>query len=450
MSFPLNTPPPLPPPEAGPTAPLSGWPADAAAPPPDTATNPAGPAADLADSAAQRGQLAWARGLFRRYERPPLPAGWRYALHVGLFLLTLASTVLAGVGLVRGGPGFLPFDVLTLPPAARWVELRWGLWYAVPFVGVLAVHEFGHYFVARRNRVRTTLPFFLPVPLGLGTFGAVIRIKDRIFSRREFFDIGLAGPLAGLLVAVPLLAYAFAHLPDPAAYLLRDNPGFTHYPTPEFTLARPLLYRWLEHLFADPARLPPPNQLLRYPLLLAGELSLFFTALNLLPIGQLDGGHILYGLLGPRRAGRLSGALFVAFIFYAGLGLFSLNLHAELGPLRWNNTGAHWLYWAGPYGLYLWLALRRLLPRPRQVLAVVAVVWGGQLLVATLWPAAMGEPGWLIFGLLLGRVAGIYHPAAPDERRLSAGRRVLGWLMVLLFLLCFSSAPLVAVHWDAM
>ena len=420
MSFPSNTPPPTEPAWATPPGPAGGWPADAAA-----------------DPAAQRTQLAWANRLFRRYERPPLPAGWRYALHLGLFLLTLASTVLAGVALVRGGPGLLPFDVLALPPAARWTELRWGLGYAVPFLAVLAVHEFGHYFVARRNRVRTTLPFFLPVPLGLGTFGAVIRIKDRIASRREFFDIGLAGPLAGLLVAVPLLVYAFATLPEPAAYLLRDNPAFSHYPTPDFTLARPLLYRLLEHFFADPTRLPPPNQLLRYPLLLAGELSLFFTALNLLPIGQLDGGHILYGLLGPRRAGRLSGLLFVAFIFYAGLGLFSLR-----------TSGSGWLYWAAPYGLYLWLALRRLLPRPRQVLAVAAVVWVGQLIVATVWPAASGEPGWLVFGLLLGRVAGIYHPAAPDERPLSRGRQVLGWLMVALFLLCFSSAPLVPVHWE--
>lgn len=415
MPFPENIPsalPPLPPPNDPP----GGWPADAAAAPP-------------------RG--AWARRLFRRYERPPLRPGVRYALHLGLFLLTLLTTVLAGVQLVRQGPAWLALDVLGHPAAQRRAELSWGLAYAVPFLGVLAVHEFGHYFVARHNQVRTSLPYFLPVPFGLGTFGAVIRIKERIFSRREFFDIGLAGPLAGLLVAVPLLIYAFTHLPDPVEYLLVTNPQLGH-SAPEFTLARPLLYQLLEKVFAAPGRIPPTNQLLHYPLLLAGELSLFFTALNLLPIGQLDGGHILYGLLGPRRAGRLSAGLFVAFIFYAGLGIFSLRS-------GWQT----WLYGGAPYAGYLWLALRKLLPQARQVVAVAALVWVAQLSVATLWPGTLGQPGWLVFGLLLGRVSGIYHPSAPDERPLSRGRQVLGWVMVVLFVLCFSSSPLVAVRWTA-
>jgi len=375
---------------------------------------------------------AWARRLFRRYERPPLPRGWRYALHLGLFLLTLVSTVLAGVQLVRSGPvELLSFDVLGLPAAERWAQLGWGLLYAGPFLGVLTVHEFGHYFTARYHKVRTTLPIFLPVPLGLGTFGAVIRVKDRIFSRRDFFDIGLAGPLAGLLVAVPLLAYAFATLPDQAEYLLVTTRSLARYPAPEFTLAQPLLYRLLEHVFADPHRLPPANLLLRYPLLVAGELSLFFTALNLLPIGQIDGGHILYGLLGPRRAGRLSALLFVAFIFYAGLGLFSVRSGWQV-----------WLYGGVPYALYLGLVFWRLLPRAWWGLVVGAVVWLGQIAVATWWPGTLGQPGWLLFGLLLGRLSGVYHPPAPDERPLSRGRQVLGWVMVLLFLLCFSPAPL--------
>ena len=425
MSFPENTLNPPPPTEEL----LGGWPAD-------TAAEPA-PA-----------RLAWAHRLFRRYERPPMRPGTRYALHLGLFLLTLATTVLAGVAIVRDGPGELALDVFGLPAAQRWERLAGGLLFAGPFLGVLAVHEFGHYFTARYNRVRTSLPYFLPVPFGLGTFGAVIRIKERIFSRREFFDIGLAGPLAGLLVAVPLLAYAFAHLPDPVHYLFVTNPDLASH-TSGYTLAQPLLYQWLQKLFADPSRIPPANQLLHYPLLVAGELSLFFTALNLLPIGQLDGGHILYGLLGPRRAGRLSALLFVGFIFYAGLGLFSVNFQSELGPVQWNNRGEHWLYWGLPYAGYLWLVFRKLLPRPRQVLVVAAVVWVGQLVVATTWPGTLGQPGWLLFGLLLGRVSGIYHPAAPDDRPLSRGRQVLGWLLIALFVLCFSSAPFVPVRWEA-
>ncbi|NML65457.1 site-2 protease family protein [Hymenobacter sp. RP-2-7] len=421
MSFPWNTPPPpRPDPDYLPSNnPLGGWPADAAEAEPPAPT-----------------RLAWARQRFWRYERPPLQPGWRYALHLGLFLLTLASTVVAGLGLMRGtlGDDWLPLDLLGLPATERWVQLRWALGYALPFVGVLGVHEFGHYFVARRNRVRTTLPFFLPVPLGIGTFGAVIRIKERIFSRRQFFDIGIAGPLAGLAVAVPLLAYAFATLPDPAEYLLVQTRWLRHYPAPSFTLAHPLLYQLLERLFADPHRLPPPNQLLHYPLLLAGELSLFFTALNLLPIGQLDGGHLLYGLLGPRRAGRLSAVLFVAFIFYAGLGLFSVR------------SGWHmWLYGGVPYAAYLGLVFWRLLPRPAWGLAVGAAVWLGQIAITSLWPGTLGQPGWLLFGLLLGRLSGIYHPAAPDDRPLNLGRQVLGWATVGLFILCFAPSPFVAI-----
>jgi Zn-dependent protease len=358
--------------------------------------------------------------------------GWRYALHIFLFILTLGTATLAGVQLVRSGPvDWLALDVFQLPAAERWTQVGLGLLYAGPFLGVLAVHEFGHYFTARYNKVRTSLPFFLPMPFGLGTFGAVIRIKERIFSRREFFDIGLAGPLAGLLVAVPLLIYAFTHLPDQAEYLLVTTRSLARYPAPEFTLAQPLLYRWLEAIFADPHRLPPPNLLLRYPLLVAGEFSLFFTALNLLPIGQLDGGHILYGLLGTRRAGRLSALFFVAFIFYAGLGIFSLRSGWET-----------WLYGGVPYALYLGLVFWKLLPKRRWGLAVGAGVWAAQLAVATAWPGTLGQPGWLVFGLLLGRLSGIYHPAAPDDTPLNTGRRVLGWVMVGLFILCFSSSPL--------
>jgi membrane-associated protease RseP (regulator of RpoE activity) len=417
VSFPENTPP-TPPPN---DEPLVSWPADASAPTPLPT-------------------LAWTRQRFRRYERPP-SRGRPAAVHIGLFVLTLLTTVLAGVSLTRGGLDFIDFSIFSLPAAQRAEELGRGLTYALAFLSVLTVHEFGHYFVARYNRVRTSLPYYIPFPLGLGTFGAVIRIREAIFSRREFFDIGLAGPLAGLVVAVGVLAYGFTHLPDPLAYVQHVHPEFVRYGAdyaqayqgqPGLTLSRPLLYQWLERWLADPTLLPHHNELLHYPLLVAGELSLFFTALNLIPIGQLDGGHILYGLLGPRRAGRLSGVLFVGFIFYAGLGIFSLRSD-------WQT----WAYGGAPYALYLWLVFRKALPRLRQVLVLAGLVWAGQLAVATLWPGIEGQPGWLLFGLLLGRVSGIYHPAAPDERPLSPGRQVLGWVMVLLFALCFSPSPFV-------
>ena len=425
MPFPENTPLPIPEPD------FAGFPADAAAP----ATPTDGPEPNL--------RLRMARHLFRRFERPerPEPSGRRTAaLHIGLFVLTLITTTLAGIQLTRGDVGFLPLDVFELRGAALSAELQRGLWFSLPFLGVLTVHEFGHYFTARRNRVRASLPYYIPFPLGLGTFGAVIRIKERIFSRREFFDIGLAGPLAGFLVAVPLLIYGFTHLP-PLAYLYTIHPEYARYgadyayyvypPGAQgLTLAKPLLYRLLETTFADPALLPHPNELMHYPVLLAGALSLFFTALNLLPLGQLDGGHILYGLLGPGRFNRLALALFIGFIFYAGLGLFSLH-----------DGWQTWLYGAPAYALYLGLIFWRVLPRPRQGLLLAASIWAAQLACAVAFPGVLGNPGWLVFGLLLGRFTGIYHPPAPNERPLSSGRRVLGWAMVIIFVLCFTASP---------
>jgi membrane-associated protease RseP (regulator of RpoE activity) len=289
--------------------------------------------------------------------------------------------------------------------------------------------------------VRTSLPYYIPFPLGLGTFGAVIRIRDRVFSRREFFDIGLAGPLAGVLVAIPLLIYGFTHLP-PLDYLFSHHPEYARFGADYgryvyqgngmqgVTIARPLLYQLLEMAFADPARLPHPNELMHYPLLLAGSLALFFTAFNLLPLGQFDGGHILYGLLGHRRYNRLALLLFIGFIFYAGLGLFSLSADRDT-----------WLYGAPVYALYLWLVFRRVLRTPRQGLLLAAAVWAAQMACTLAVPGIEGNPGWLLIGLLLGRFTGIFHPSAPDERPLSFGRKVMGWVMVAIFVLCFTPSP---------
>nr|WP_262904938.1 site-2 protease family protein [Hymenobacter pini] len=356
------------------------------------------------------------------------------------------TTTLAGVQLMHNQfltELGLPFELLLQPGKQAWSALKAGLWYSVPFLGMLTVHEFGHYFTARYYRIRATLPFFIPVPLGIGTFGAIIRIKDRIFSRQEFFDVGLAGPLAGFVVAVGVLAYGLTHLP-PLEYLYGFHPKYRPFgaeyaqyvyqhlkPGNSLALAQPLLFKWMAAWLADPARMPHPNELVHYPMLVAGVLALFFTALNLLPIGQLDGGHIVYGLLGPRRAARVSVVLFTAFIFYAGLGLFTLQSDADM-----------WLYGAVPYALYLWLVFRRAVPTARRAALLAGAVWLGQVALASAVPGLEGMPGWLLFGLLLARVTGIFHPVAPREQPLSAGRRLLGWLMLLIFVLCFTPSPI--------
>jgi len=378
------------------------------------------------------------------YPAPAPPPRWRtYALHLLLFVVTLVTTTLAGAEWITGKTFFgqissWPFTIQLTQP-----EILRGLWFSLPFLGVLTVHEFGHYFTARHYRVRATLPFYIPFFTGIfntiGTFGAVIRIKDQIFSRKEFFDIGLAGPLAGFLVAVPVLMYGFTHLP-PLEYLFQIHPDYRFYGAnyahyvyrggSGLALARPLIYRLLEAWLADPARIPHPYELMHYPVLLAGVLALFFTALNLLPIGQLDGGHILYGLLGYRRFNRLSLFFFIAFIFYAGLGLFGLRTSL--------NT---WLYWGAPYLLYLFVVFQRAMPTKRRSLYLALGVWSAQLAVAVALPSIQGNPGWLVFGMLLGRATGIFHPSAPNEHPLSFGRKVLGWVMLAIFVLCFTPSP---------
>ena len=247
----------------------------------------AGSPADVAASFPRyepEAESARVKALFRRFERPAPSPRRTAALHLGLFVATLLTTTLAGIQLTRGAIDLLPLDVFGLRGAALGTELRRGLSFALPFLGVLMVHEFGHYFTARFNRVRTSLPYFIPFPMGLGTFGAVIRIRQRIFSRREFFDIGLAGPLAGFLVSIPLLIYGFTHLPPLTEYLFNIHPDYARYGADyaqyvydhedfdrSITLAKPLVYRLLEHRFADPTRLPHPLELMHYPVLLAGS-----------------------------------------------------------------------------------------------------------------------------------------------------------------------------------
>ncbi|GAB3237810.1 site-2 protease family protein [Hymenobacter seoulensis] len=386
-----------------------------------------------------------AAAAFQRYERRPLQRFWQYGLHLLLFLVTLLTTTLAGLVLTAGAitEQYPPYDLLLQPWPQMLAALQPGLWFSVPFLGMLVVHEFGHYFMARYYQIRATLPYFIPFPLGIGTFGAVIRIKDRIFSRREFFDVGLAGPLAGFIVALAVIVYGLLNLP-PLEYLYGIHPQYRMYganyanfvypPGQEVStvLAQPLLFQGLASLLADPARMPHPNELMHYPVLVAGVLALFFTALNLLPIGQLDGGHIVYGLLGPRRAARVSAVLFIGFIFYAGLGLISLRSDQDT-----------WLYGAAPYALYLWLVLRRVVPTARRAILLGISIWLGQLALASAAPGLEGNPSWLAFGLMLARLTGIFHPPAPDERPLSRSRKVLGWLMLVIFVLCFTPTPFI-------
>lgn len=247
-------------------------------------------------------------------------------VNVLLFLVTLATTLLAGAPLAAG----LPED-----PGLADVA-RAGLPYAAAILGILLAHEMGHYVAARLWGVDTTLPFFIPGPplFGVGTFGAVIRIRSSLPSRRAVLDIGAAGPIAGFLVAVPLLAWGMAHSEVRSL-------GATVVPTGNagslYAMLRALLSG--ESLQADPSSvqlmgdslltwgvqrmvfgaLPPGHDVFLHPVAFAGWLGLLVTTLNLLPIGQLDGGHVLYAWLGREGARRASGLVSWALLL---CGLF--------------------------------------------------------------------------------------------------------------------------------
>ena len=232
-------------------------------------------------------------------------------LHIFLFLLTLLSMTAAGA-LQRGVNPLSGLDQL--------VHLVEGIPYAAALLAILTVHEFGHYFAARRWGVQASLPYFLPLPIHLfGTLGAVIRLRSRIPHKRALLDIGAAGPLAGLVVA---LVACIVGLPQsrvvPPEYF-QQPPLFTGTDV-VIQLGEPLLFKGLAALLMPP--LGPDETVILSPLAFAGWVGLFITAVNLFPVGQLDGGHISYALWG--RGHRMVGRATFGLLLGSGMyGIFS-------------------------------------------------------------------------------------------------------------------------------
>lgn len=182
-------------------------------------------------------------------------------LHVLLFLLTIASTVFVG--------GFL---------------------YSLAIMTILLSHEMGHYVMSRRYGIPATLPFFIPLPLPpFGTFGAVIKMKGIIVNKRALFDVGVAGPLCGFIVAVPFIM---------AGIRLSTVVSLADIPASSMQLGNPLLFRVLQFFLVGD--IPDGYDLVLHPFAYAGWVGLFVTSLNLLPVGQLDGGHVVYAVFGDK------------------------------------------------------------------------------------------------------------------------------------------------------
>lgn len=233
----------------------------------------------------------------------------RPGLAVGLLLLTLITTTAAGAGLMG----------LTEAQGEADPSLLWqGLPYALALMLILGCHEMGHYLTARRYRMDTTLPYFIPVPFFLGTFGAFIQIRSPVPHRRALFDVGIAGPLAGLVVTVPLLLWGLAQstvvpMPEEGSGLLSFE---AINPTASVLLALMIKLTLGAQMGLDQA-------VHLHPVAIAGCLGLVVTALNLMPVGQLDGGHIVHAMYG-QRVGAIIGQ--VARLLVLGLAF----VHSEL------------------------------------------------------------------------------------------------------------------------
>ncbi len=311
------------------------------------------------------------------------PKPSRIIWNIVLFILTVLSVMFVGGYSTTG----------SLPASfSSWVQyLVNGLTFAVPLMAILLCHELGHYFAGRYHKTAVTLPYFIPFPLNLfGTFGAFIQLKEPPKNRRILLDIGIAGPLVGLIVAIPILLYGLSISPVqklpfqlPVGQLFEGNSILylllkfvtkgQLLPQPSsYAGLSPVLY-WFRYFFTGSPIPAGGADVTLSPVAMAGWAGLFVTAFNLIPAGQLDGGHVLYVLLG-----------------------------------KYTN---------------------RVLP----------FVLGGLVLLGFVW-----NVWWVLaaFILLLGR----YHAEPLDQiTPLDPKRRAIAWLGVLVFILVFMPVPLVQI-----
>ncbi len=329
--------------------------------------------------------------------RDPLLAPVQILKHTIFFVVTFFTTMIAGM-LWRNETDL--------------VNIELGLTYSIALLFILASHEFGHYFAARHHRVPVTLPYFIPLPpvdiVGFGTLGAVIRTKRRISSVVALFDIGIAGPIAGFIASLLVLAVGFLTLPG-TDFLLAIHPDFDFVinnvpglpPGTTMTFGMPAMYTLMQGIFAPAgAYVPPMWEMYHYPLLITGWFGLLVTAMNLLPAGQLDGGHILYAMF-PKLHGFIARGVVILLAFLGGMGF----LPTILAYLNFEDTA---IYIVENFGNYY------------------SVFW----------------PGWFLWSLIILFVIKVDHPQVDEYQELDTRRRALGFFAFLMFILCAVPAPI--------
>lgn len=308
----------------------------------------------------------------------------RYWLHIGLFILTFITTTFAGVEWTTGNFGPYSLDTLLI-----------GLPYSLSILFIITCHEFGHYFAAKYHKVEATLPYYIPFPpitgfINFGTMGAVIKTVSPVKTKKEMFDIGIAGPIAGFIACLIILIYGFLNVPG-EAYILSIHPDYL---SPEYgksglnlVFGDTILFSFFKYLFAANASFfPPMSEIYHYPFLCVGWFGLLITAMNMIPVGQLDGGHIAYTMFGEKNHFKIAVIAFV-FLFIFGISGFVdsvLNLNLNIG---WSG----WLFWA----------------------------------------------------LILYFVIKLKHPPIEDDEPLDSKRMILGYISFMILLLSFSPNPII-------
>jgi len=293
-------------------------------------------------------------------------------IHIILFLLTVATTFITGLSF--GG------DIIS------------ALSFSFALLFILGSHEMGHYYYGKKYGVDITPPYFIPAPpfiSPIGTFGAFIKIKSPISTKKALFDIGIAGPLAGIVATVPVLIIGIklSTIVDMSEHAAEGG----------LVLGTPLIMRLFSDIFYGP--MPQGYDLFLHPVAFAGWVGLFVTALNLIPSGQLDGGHITYALFSKKYHRYISLAMITLLVIF-GIGTEVL---IEVGNDLF-GSGFNWF---------------------------------SQSL-----PLVEGWSGWILWAVLLTLMGTKHPPTMYEDAELDMKRRILGLVSLLIFIGCFTPMPM--------
>jgi membrane-associated protease RseP (regulator of RpoE activity) len=284
----------------------------------------------------------------------------------------------------------------------------------------LSAHEFGHYFAAKAHGVDATLPYYIPFPLFFGTMGAVIRTRSPVMSRTALFDIGVAGPLAGFVVAFVYLVIGIATVPGPE-WLYTIHPEYralASFPDYGIHFGDFLLFAALRELLLSPGQwFPGMNEIYHDPFLAVGWFGMFVTSLNMIPAGQLDGGHVVYAMFGQKQ--HVISKWVVRFLIFAGVGAIA-GLVLDL--TRQYNPDPIYQFLVSIFG------------PPLEFVDAHAGWW------------FFGWPGWLFWVLILKVFIGVKHPDTPDQTPLDRRRMIIGWVALIILVLTFSFAGLYEIE----